>query len=222
MSEKDLKDIDCDKYKVYPGRRFHTFMSPEDVAAGKKSHWPELEITGVIRNLSPALWTLSHLRGLYLNDNCLERLPPGIRQLECLTILDLSSNKLCSLPAEVGELVLLRELYLNFNLLKRLPYELGKLFRLTELGEETVVDVLRGGAPRRGRARPFWAMRAPTQLGRRARSRGPERPPRAFIFGFGPDDVRRLPSCRPPPLVAADVTACIGMSAHSHRCSAQY
>lgn len=134
MSEKDLKDIDCDKYKVYPGRRFHTFMSPEDVAAGKKSHWPELEITGVIRNLSPALWTLSHLRGLYLNDNCLERLPPGIRQLECLTILDLSSNKLCSLPAEVGELVLLRELYLNFNLLKRLPYELGKLFRLTELG----------------------------------------------------------------------------------------
>ncbi|XP_037559257.1 CCR4-NOT transcription complex subunit 6-like isoform X11 [Dermacentor silvarum] len=128
---------DKDKEKDYnPIRRSHTIMCPEDVAAGKKSYWPELEITGIIRNLSPALWNLSHLRCLYLNDNCLSRLPPGIAQLVGLTHLDLSCNKLRSLPAELGDLVMLRQLHLNHNHLRVLPYELGRLFRLHTLGLE--------------------------------------------------------------------------------------
>lgn len=36
---------DKDKYDSN-NRRTHTFMSAEDVAAGKKSSWSELEITG--------------------------------------------------------------------------------------------------------------------------------------------------------------------------------
>jgi len=35
-----------DKYENTNPRRSHTIMSSEDAAAGKKSNWPELEITG--------------------------------------------------------------------------------------------------------------------------------------------------------------------------------
>ena len=45
----------------------------EDLANGKTTNWPELEITGTIRNLSPELWKLEHLTALYINDNCLFR-----------------------------------------------------------------------------------------------------------------------------------------------------
>ncbi|KAK2720822.1 hypothetical protein QYM36_004635 [Artemia franciscana] len=115
-------------------RRLHTLMTSDDIASGKKSHWPELEITGTIRNLSPALWQLQHLTCLYLNDNCLQRIPPDIGRLTSLQHLDLSCNKLRSLPAELGDLVCLRELLLNNNSIRILPYELGKLFQLQVLG----------------------------------------------------------------------------------------
>ncbi|RWS24178.1 CCR4-NOT transcription complex subunit 6-like protein [Leptotrombidium deliense] len=123
-----------DKYEPPNPRRTHTIMQQEDIASGKKSHWPELEITGTIRNLSPALWQMCHLTSLYLNDNNLSRIPPDIAKLTSLTHLDLSSNKLRSLPAELGDLVMLRELLLNNNYLRVLPYELGKLFRIQTLG----------------------------------------------------------------------------------------
>lgn len=132
MSRTGLKDKD--KYESNNSRRTHSIMCPEDLAAGKKSHWPELEITGIIRNLSPALWRLSHLTCLYLNDNSLSRLPPGIGRLSGLQHLDLSCNKLRSLPAELGDLVLLQQLLLSHNYLRVLPYEIGKLFRLQVLG----------------------------------------------------------------------------------------
>ena len=114
-------------------RRTHSIMSPEDVAAGKKSRWPELEITGAVRSLSPALWKMTHLTSLYMNDNNLSRIPADISKLTCLTHLDLSGNKLRSLPPELGDLIHLRELLLNNNYLRVLPYELGKLFRLQTL-----------------------------------------------------------------------------------------
>lgn len=97
-----------EKYEVNNARRSHTFMSADDVAAGKKSFWQELEITGSIRNLSPNLWQLSFLTSLYLNDNCLLRLPGDIAKLTNLRTLDLSNNKLRSLPSELGELIYLR------------------------------------------------------------------------------------------------------------------
>ncbi|XP_047119219.1 CCR4-NOT transcription complex subunit 6-like [Schistocerca piceifrons] len=123
-----------EKYEGTNSRRAHTIMSPEDAASGKRSDWTELEITGTIRNLSPNLWTFTHLTALYLNDNCLSRIPPDISKLVNLRTLDLSSNKLRSLPAELGDLIYLRELLLNNNYLRVLPYELGKLFQLHILG----------------------------------------------------------------------------------------
>lgn len=109
-------------------------MSQDDIASGKKSYWPELEITGTICNLSPQLWRLSHLTSLYLNDNNLTRIPADISRLTSLLLLDLSANKLRSLPSELGDLVMLRELLLNNNYLRVLPFELGKLFQLQNLG----------------------------------------------------------------------------------------
>ncbi|KAG8237038.1 hypothetical protein J437_LFUL015784 [Ladona fulva] len=65
---------------------------------------------GTIRNLSPHLWRLSHLTVLYLNNNCLSRIPPDIGKLSNLQHLDLSNNKLRSLPSELGDLICLRVL----------------------------------------------------------------------------------------------------------------
>ncbi len=90
---------------------------------------------GSIRNLSPQLWSMTHLTSLYLNDNSLCRIPADIARLTSLMHLDLSCNKLRSLPAELGDLIMLRELLLNNNYLRCLPYELGKLFQIQTLGE---------------------------------------------------------------------------------------
>lgn len=97
-----------EKYDVNSTRRSHSFMSPEDTASGKKSHWEELEITGSVRSLSPQLWHMSFLTSLYLNNNCLQRIPTDIANLTHLRVLDLSNNKIRSLPAEIGELIYLR------------------------------------------------------------------------------------------------------------------
>ncbi len=47
-------------------------MSQKDIEAEKKSYWSELEIRGPIKNLSPELWTFTHLTALFLNDNNLQ------------------------------------------------------------------------------------------------------------------------------------------------------
>lgn len=114
--------------------RTHHILTQEEVASGKSSGWPELEITGTIKNLSPGLWQLQHLTALYLNDNSLFRIPPSVALLQNLRRLDLSNNKLRSLPAEIGDLCNLRDLMLNNNYLRALPYELGKLFQLQVMG----------------------------------------------------------------------------------------
>ncbi|KAK7502509.1 hypothetical protein BaRGS_00006462 [Batillaria attramentaria] len=122
-----------EKYEPPNPRRVHTIMSAADVAAGKRSSWYELEISGTVRNLCPQLWAFQHITSLYLNDNSLGRLPPEICHLVNLTYLDLSSNKLRSLPSELGDLHTLRELLLSYNYLRSLPFELGRLFQLQNL-----------------------------------------------------------------------------------------
>ncbi|KAH9402383.1 CCR4-NOT transcription complex subunit 6-like [Tyrophagus putrescentiae] len=124
---------DREKYEPPNPRRSHVILQADD-ANGKETAWFELEITGSVRNLSPQLWSLTHLTSLYLNDNCLTRVPPDICKLTSLQYLDLSTNKLRNLPAEIGDLIMLRELLLNNNILRSLPYELGKLFQLQNLG----------------------------------------------------------------------------------------
>jgi len=101
---------------------------------GKRTHWTEMEVVGNSKNLSPILWTLTHLTGLYLSDNNIQRLPPELSKLKNLQKLDVSKNKLRSLPVEIGDLIELRELNLSFNNLRVLPNELGRLYQLKSLG----------------------------------------------------------------------------------------
>ena len=98
------------------------------------SSWTEIEIVGNTRNLSPMLWKLSYLTGLYLRDNGITRIPAEIASLKSLVKLDLSKNKLRSLPTELGDMIELQELNLSYNSLRVLPNELGRLFRLKSLG----------------------------------------------------------------------------------------
>lgn len=65
-------------------------------------------VSGKVRSLSSALWSLTHLTALHLSDNSLSRIPPDIAKLHNLVYLDLSSNKIRSLPAELGNMVSLR------------------------------------------------------------------------------------------------------------------
>ena len=76
------------------------------MAAGKETNWWELEISGLIRNISPSIWKLTHLTALYLNDNCLSRLPSAIGLLVNLRRLDLANNKLRYLETGVPGTVL--------------------------------------------------------------------------------------------------------------------
>ena len=117
-----------------PPRRTHVFLTEEEIAAGKKPQWQELEIVSPVKNLSSKLWQLTHLTALYLSKNSLTRIPPDIAKLKNLIHLDLSYNKLRSLPTELGDMIQLRELLLNHNHLRVLPYELGRLFQLQVLG----------------------------------------------------------------------------------------
>ena len=132
-------------YSSFPGRRINLFMREkndltmisnreETEHAKKKYTWTGLELRGPIKNLSPVLWSFTHLTSLYLNDNNLQRLPPDIVNLSNLSTLDLSGNKLRSLPSELGDMIQLRELLLNNNSLRILPCELGRLFLLQVLG----------------------------------------------------------------------------------------
>lgn len=46
VSETSMSRNHKDKYDNVNPRRTHTIMSAEDAAAGRKSYWSELEITG--------------------------------------------------------------------------------------------------------------------------------------------------------------------------------
>lgn len=113
----------------------YTILSPEEVANGKTTEIAGLEITGMVRNLSPYLWTRSFcdITRLVVKSNQLTRVPSEITNLKRLTHLDLSHNMLRSLPPEIGDLVTLKELILRHNYLRVLPNEIGRLFNLQVL-----------------------------------------------------------------------------------------
>ena len=106
----------------------------KDSLQAEKKEWTELEVVGFVRNISPKLWTFTHLVALYLNNNMLTKIPYEISKLSRLQKLDLSKNKIRTLPVEVGDMIELRELNLKGNLLRILPNEVGRLFQLKALG----------------------------------------------------------------------------------------
>ncbi|KAK4320432.1 hypothetical protein Pmani_008706 [Petrolisthes manimaculis] len=114
--------------------RIHKYGKEPKPHRVQEYFWSKLQITGNITTISPAMWTLQHLTSLYLNDNCLSRIPAEISRLEHLMHLDLANNKILSLPAEIGELTRLRQLFLDNNQLRVLPYEIGKLCNLQYIG----------------------------------------------------------------------------------------
>ncbi|KAL4659817.1 CCR4-NOT transcription complex subunit 6-like isoform X1 [Arapaima gigas] len=124
-----LTGMPKEKYDPPDPRRMYTIMSSEEAANGKKSYWAELEISGKVRSLSSALWSLTHLTALHISDNSLSRIPPDIAKLHNLVMQNLNSFFFFFL-----EHFLLRELLLNNNQLRVLPFELGKLFQLQTLG----------------------------------------------------------------------------------------
>ncbi len=77
-----------------PPRRSYTIMSREDCEKGKQSYWSEMEIRGPIKNLSPDLWTFTHLTALYLSGNNLQ-----VSQRVCVCV--------CVCVLVVGECVIL-------------------------------------------------------------------------------------------------------------------
>ncbi|XP_065670642.1 CCR4-NOT transcription complex subunit 6 [Hydra vulgaris] len=111
----------------------HKSEDASDEKPPSQTYWTEIEIVGNTRNLSPMLWTLSHLTGLYLRDNGITRIPGEISKLKNLTKLDLSKNKLRSLPNEIGDMIELTDLNLSYNGLRVLPNEIGRLYRLKAL-----------------------------------------------------------------------------------------
>ena len=76
------------------------------------------------------LWTLTHLRGLWLRGSTIEHLPKEIGQLKELEQLDLLNTKLQSLPNEIVSLSRLRRLELFDCRITELPEDFGRLSAL--------------------------------------------------------------------------------------------
>ncbi len=65
------RPVTLDRYYESP-RRLFSIMSRQESNDGKRSRWTGLEIRGPIKNLSPELWSFTHLTSLFLNDNNLQ------------------------------------------------------------------------------------------------------------------------------------------------------
>ena len=77
-------------------KRSYSIMSQKDIENGKESHWSVLEIRGPIKNLSPELWSFTHLTALFLNDNNL--------QVCCLFLQLLRCNCYSYMPQDISDL----------------------------------------------------------------------------------------------------------------------
>jgi CCR4-NOT transcription complex subunit 6 len=139
--------------------------------------WSGLDLGGIrIKNLSPAMFSFSHITSLYINHNVLTSLPAAISNLRQLTVLDATANELTSVPPELGMLSRLKELFLFDNHLTTLPAELGTLYKLEMLGVE--------GNPLEDRFRKILAEEGTTALIHHLRDNcpaGPQPPERQWI-----------------------------------------
>lgn len=133
-----------DRYESSNPRRQQIFMSQEDVAAGRKSNWTGVEITGefvhtaitrrhtsvflirtfLLTRFFACVYIFIHRTGNVRN------VSPTLWQFDHLTALYLNDNNLLRLPSDIGQLLNLRTLDLSNNKLRSLPAELGELIHL--------------------------------------------------------------------------------------------
>lgn len=128
-----------EKYDNSSTRRQQTFMSPEDVALGKKTNWHGIEVTGksicqcqtrahIVPNaFADTTSRASHHRHCAGN---VRNLSPTLWQFTHLTALYVNDNNLLRLPNDIGHLQSLRMLDLTGNKLRSLPAEIGDLVQL--------------------------------------------------------------------------------------------
>ncbi|GIY63348.1 CCR4-NOT transcription complex subunit 6-like [Caerostris darwini] len=133
MSKRLPRKKDRNHYEHPNPERKTTFMSSGEVAKRPKEDYTELAIQGNIRYLSSAIWKMTRLTSLYLNNNSLTSIPGEISLLVNLVHLNVSYNSLRTIPPEMGEMTQLRELLLDHNNISTLPTQLGKLFKLCKL-----------------------------------------------------------------------------------------
>jgi signal transduction histidine kinase len=105
-----------------------------DEALASPSPVFKLDLSGQdLTALSPALFALTDLQILLLNDNRLEALPPELERLSRLSELELNGNRFTQFPDVVFSLRHLHELELNSNQLETIPEGIARLADLTEL-----------------------------------------------------------------------------------------
>ncbi|GIY58463.1 CCR4-NOT transcription complex subunit 6-like, partial [Caerostris extrusa] len=102
MSKRPRKK-DRNHYEHPNPERKTTFMSSGEVAKRPKEDYTELAIQGNIRYLSSAIWKMTRLTSLYLNNNSLTSIPGEISLLVNLVHLNVSYNSLRTIPPEMGE-----------------------------------------------------------------------------------------------------------------------
>ena len=86
-----------------------------------------------IRILPSFVGSLSKLRLLELDDNCLFSIPESIKRLSALSMLNLNRNRLASLPDGIGSLRQLRFLEVEDNVLTIAPASIKNLKALRDL-----------------------------------------------------------------------------------------
>ena len=101
-------------------------IAQERIEAARRTNSVRLNLSSLeLTELPPELWTLAHLRVLWLSDNQLAALPPEVGALRQLERLRLDKNALAALPPEFGTLAALRELRLGITNSLRYPIPSG-------------------------------------------------------------------------------------------------
>lgn len=119
----------------------YTIMSPDDAAAGKKSSWHELEITGnvvFLAHVCCASFLFNNItlcRRFYCvwSVGTIRNLSSTLWMFNHLTSLYLNDNQLVHVPPDIVNLHNLVRLDLSSNKLRTLPPEMGDMVTLEEL-----------------------------------------------------------------------------------------
>ena len=109
-------------------RKYNEREMLRTIAACREDKASSIHLKHLVGNTPPdELWTLTHLKDLWLRWDALENLPKEIGQLKELENLLIVSNQLQRLPDEIVSLSRLRHLELTDSQVTELPENLGRL-----------------------------------------------------------------------------------------------